>query len=124
MPDDARAVFAKNLSFLLDQRGKTQIDISRELEVATGTVSSWVNGLKYPRIDKMQRLADYLGVRMSILVEENGIDVFKREEDENRLLTAYRSASREARGYAMDILEKSAAERKAKKSEPSSARMA
>ena len=124
MPEDARAAFAKNFSFLLDQRGKTQIDVSRDLDVATGTVSSWANGLKYPRVDKMQRLADYLGVRMSILVEENGIDVFKREEDENRLLTAYRAASREARGYAMDILEKSAAERKEKGDEPSSARMA
>lgn len=44
-------------------------------------------------------------------------------DDEIRLITAYRAASREARGYAMDILEKSAAERKEKGDEPSSARM-
>ena len=124
MPDDARTVFSKNFSFLLDQRGKTQLDVSRDLDVATGTVSSWANGRKYPRVDKMQRLADYLGVRMSILIEENGIALFKREEDENRLISAYRAASHEARGYAMDILEKSAAERQAKEGEQSSGQMA
>lgn len=109
MPDNARSIFSQNLSFLLDRLGKSQIDVARELDVATGTVSSWVNGLKYPRIDKMQQLADYLGVSLSILIEEEGIETYKREAEEERLLSAYRSADQAAREYALMILESSAA---------------
>ena len=114
MSDNAREVFARNFSYLLEKRGKSQIDVARDLDVATGTVSSWANGQKYPRIDKVQRLADYLGVRMSILVEENGVEVFNREEEESRLLAAYRAASPDIREAALDILEKSAAKNQEK----------
>ncbi|MBR2211952.1 MAG: helix-turn-helix transcriptional regulator [Fibrobacter sp.] len=113
MSDNAKEIFGKNLAFLLDRRGKNQIDVARDLDVATGTVSEWVRGKKYPRIDKIQALAEYLGVRMSILIEETGISTFKREEEETRLLNAFRKASDEIKAAALLLLETSAAERSA-----------
>ncbi|MBQ1292088.1 MAG: helix-turn-helix transcriptional regulator [Lachnospiraceae bacterium] len=82
MPDNARETFVRNLRYLMDARGITQADICRELEVSSATASDWCTGKKYPRIDKMQRLADLLGVRYSTLTTETGRQDY---EDQQRL---------------------------------------
>lgn len=82
MPDTARETFVKNLRHLMEAKGISQADISRELDVSSATASDWCTGKKYPRIDVMQRLAELLGVRYSTLVTENGLVDF---EDQQRL---------------------------------------
>ncbi len=92
MASNVRDIFSSHLRYLLDHKGKSQIDMARDLGVATGTVSSWVNGQKFPRADTIERISIYLGVRMSTLVEEGGLDSFLREEDDSHLLYAFHSA--------------------------------
>lgn len=82
MPDNVREIFTKNLRYLMEAKGITQADICRELEVSSATVSDWCSGKKYPRPDKMQRLADLLGVLFSTLTTEGGIQDY---EDRQRL---------------------------------------
>lgn len=66
-----KKVFARNLNYYLTTRGKTQNDLVRDLEITASTVSDWANGKKYPRVDKMQMLADYFGILKSDLTEEH-----------------------------------------------------
>lgn len=73
MPDNTREIFVRNLRYLMEDRGITQADICRVLEVSSATASDWCTGKKFPRIDKLQRLADLLGVRLSSLTSEEGI---------------------------------------------------
>lgn len=73
MPEDVKQIFVENLNYLLNLRGKTQADIAHNLDVSTATASDWCNGKKYPRIDKMQKLADYLGVGLSALITADGL---------------------------------------------------
>jgi len=73
MPDNARKIFVENLNTLMERRGKTQADIVVALGVTSATVSNWCTGKKYPRIDVMQKLADFLGVTYSTLTTEEGI---------------------------------------------------
>ncbi len=82
MPDDARKIFQQNLKFLMNEKGISNTDICNRLSLPSATVSSWVTGKKYPRIDVMQRLADLFGVRLSTLTSEEGI---KDLEDQRRL---------------------------------------
>jgi transcriptional regulator with XRE-family HTH domain len=82
MSDNAREIFVKNLRYLMDARGITQADICRVLDVSSATASDWCTGKKFPRIDKLQRLADLLGVRLSTLTSENGLEDY---EDQQRL---------------------------------------
>lgn len=82
MPDNVREIFTKNLRYLMEAKGITQADICRELDVSSATVSDWCSGKKYPRPDKMQRLADLLGVLFSTLTTEGGIQDY---EDRQRL---------------------------------------
>ncbi|HAR88907.1 MAG TPA: XRE family transcriptional regulator [Ruminococcaceae bacterium] len=58
---------------------KKQADLVTELGLKTSTVSDWVNGKKYPRVDKMQLLADYFGILKSDLTEEH--DTSKLTDD-------------------------------------------
>ena len=66
-----RDIFAKNLAQLLQQSGRTQADVVEDLGITASTVSDWVNAKKYPRVDKLQRLAAYFGVHISALREES-----------------------------------------------------
>ena len=54
------AVVSKNLKRIAYQRGKTQTDISRDLGLSKATVSSWMNGTRLPRMDKVDLLCRYL----------------------------------------------------------------
>lgn len=82
MPDNAREIFVSNLRFLMEEKGITQADICRELNVSSATVSDWCSGKKYPRVDTVQRLADLLGVRFSMLTTDDGLNDY---EDQQRL---------------------------------------
>src|SRR5690625_1312932 len=65
-----RQILAKNINDLLKSKGKTQTDMAHELGIAPTTVSSWLNCVRYPRIDKIQKMADYFGVYRSEITEE------------------------------------------------------
>ena len=65
-----RQILAENINKFLRRKGKTQTDMARELGIAPTTVSSWLNCVRYPRIDKIQQMADYFGVYRSDLTED------------------------------------------------------
>lgn len=74
MPENAREVFVENLTRLMRERGIDQSAIASALGLTASTVSDWVNGKKYPRVDSMQRLADFFGVPMSALTIQQSPD--------------------------------------------------
>lgn len=82
MSDNAREIFIKNLRYIMEKKGITQADICRELKIPSATISNWCTGQRYPRIDKMQQLADMLGVTYSTLTTETGLQDY---EDQQRL---------------------------------------
>ncbi len=65
-----KKVFAYNLNYYLAINHKTQNDLVQDLKITASTVSDWANAKKYPRVDKMQMLADYFGILKSDLTEE------------------------------------------------------
>lgn len=66
-----KKIFAKNLNYYMTTNNKTQSDLVTDLNLTASTVSDWANGKKYPRVDKMQLLADYFGILKSDLTEEH-----------------------------------------------------
>ena len=44
-------------------------DVATVLGISYFTISDWVNGKKYPRMDKVELLANYFGVLKSDLIE-------------------------------------------------------
>lgn len=69
-----KEIFAKNLSYYVDQSGRDQKEIAEQVGVAPSTFNEWVKAKKYPRIDKIELLANYFGILKSDLIEEPDID--------------------------------------------------
>lgn len=64
-------IFANNLKYYMEASGKTRRDVCNDLGFNYYTFTSWVNGSKYPRMDKVEALANYFGIMKSDLIEEN-----------------------------------------------------
>lgn len=97
----AREIFARNFDIYLNRAGKTQADIADELGVSSATVSDWANGKKYPRVDKMQRIADYLGVLISDLREDKPV----KDIAVSRIERARKKMPQEKKDAMMKVLE-------------------
>lgn len=67
---DNKEILSANLQKYMEINGKTREDISKALGYSYFTVTSWVNGTKYPRMDKIIALANYFGVKISDLIEK------------------------------------------------------
>lgn len=65
-----KEVFSRNLLRLIKMSGKTQVEVAKYVKVSQGTISDWSSGRSYPRMDKVQLLAEYFGVNKSDLVED------------------------------------------------------
>lgn len=67
-----KEIMAKNLKYFVEKSGKTQKEIAEVINVPTSTFNNWMKGLKYPRIDKIEMLANYFGILKSDLIEDKG----------------------------------------------------
>lgn len=68
---DVKNIFAKNLNYYLKANGKSRKDLCKVLGVSYSAVTAWVNGKKYPRMDKVDEMAKYFGISRAHLTEEN-----------------------------------------------------
>lgn len=73
--EEYKKIFSKNLKYYMEVSKKTQADLMKDLNLSSSTLSNWCTGLKLPRMDKVQMLADYFGINKSDLIEE------KKEEN-------------------------------------------
>ena len=67
---DNKNIFASNLKRYMALNEKSRKDISEALGISYYTVTDWVNGKKYPRMDKVEMLAQYFGILKSDLIED------------------------------------------------------
>lgn len=75
--EQQRKIVSKNLNALLEKTNKKKADVANDFQkhgISETTVYSWFNGKKYPRIDKIQLLADYFGVLKSDITEDKHND--------------------------------------------------
>ena len=71
MPEEIyRKIFSKNLKYYMDLNHKTQSDLVSDLGFNKSAVSTWCNGTRLPRMDKVDALAKYFGINRSDLIEE------------------------------------------------------
>lgn len=65
-----KQVMAQNIKRLMNQAGVNSKDVCATLKIPMPTFSDWINAKTYPRIDKIELLANYFGVLKSDLVED------------------------------------------------------
>lgn len=65
-----KEIFSRRLRYYLEKRGMTQLDLAIALGVSRNSVSSWVNGQKIPRMDKVDMMCKILHITRDNLITE------------------------------------------------------
>lgn len=65
-----KEVFSNNLRSYMTKANKSRKEVCEDLGFVYTTFCDWFNGLKYPRIDKIEMLANYFNIQKSDLIEE------------------------------------------------------
>ena len=77
-----KAILSKNLKYYIERSGKDRKELAEIWGFPYSTVTEWVNGKKYPRIDRIEVMADYFGILKSDLIED------KTEEEQKKSTAA------------------------------------
>lgn len=103
-----KTVMAKNLTYYVERSGKTQKELSEIVGVATSTFNDWMKGKKYPRIDKIEILANYFGILKSDLIEDkdqkNSPSELQLTEGEKMLIDLFRLVPEEKQRMVLDMI--------------------
>ena len=83
---DNKNVFAANLRHYMYINNKSRKDVCEALGFSYYTFSDWVKGKKYPRMDKVEILANYFGCLKSDLIEDKTKQPTERELSETKLV--------------------------------------
>lgn len=65
-----KETMAKNLKYYIAKSGKDRRELAETWGFPYSTVTEWINGKKYPRIDRIEVMAEYFGILKSDLIEE------------------------------------------------------
>lgn len=65
-----KEIMAQNLQRLMDSRGIDRNRLCADLGFKYTTLTDWLKGNTYPRIDKIEMMANYFGVEKSDLIED------------------------------------------------------
>jgi ribosome-binding protein aMBF1 (putative translation factor) len=65
-----KETMSKNLKYYIERSGKDRRELADTWGFPYSTVTDWINGKKYPRIDRIEVMAEYFGILKSDLIEE------------------------------------------------------
>ena len=76
-----KEILSKNLKYYIERSGKDRRELAETWGYPYSTVTDWINGKKYPRIDRIEVMADYFGILKSDLIEEKMTPEIKKDND-------------------------------------------
>lgn len=79
-----KSIFSHNLRIYMEEKKVTQKDLMRDLNLPSATISSWVNGKRMPRMDRVQELAEYLGINKSDLLDKVIVGIASSKKDADK----------------------------------------
>ena len=68
--EENKQIMARNIQRYMDQRGITRQQLCDALDIKYTTLRDWLKGITYPRIGKVEAMANYFGCEKSDLIEE------------------------------------------------------
>jgi transcriptional regulator with XRE-family HTH domain len=90
-----KKVFSRNLKHYMTINNKGRNEICESLKIPYTTFTDWEKGNIYPRIDKIEMLANYFKIQKSDLIEDKllGLENDKQESltaDEKKLIAYFK----------------------------------
>lgn len=78
-----KEIFSKNFKYYLESHHKSIPQVAKDLNIPYTTMLDWYNAKTYPRIDKIEKLANYFMILKSDLVEDKTKNI---ENNDKKLL--------------------------------------
>lgn len=67
-------IFVRQLRYYLNLRNKSQSDLAKYIGVSNGTITNYVNGTNMPRMDRIDKICEFLLINRSDLLEDRNND--------------------------------------------------
>ena len=67
-----KETMSKNIRLQMDLHDVSRKELCDAIGVKYTTLTDWINGNTYPRIDKIELMANYFGISKSDLIEDRG----------------------------------------------------
>jgi transcriptional regulator with XRE-family HTH domain len=68
--EENKKIMARNIKRYMEQKGVTNQQLCEDLGFKYTTFIDWIKAVTYPRIGKIEAMADYFGILKSDLIEE------------------------------------------------------
>lgn len=107
-----REVFAENLSYYMDRLGKDRAMICADLGLKYTTFADWENAKTYPRIDKIEMLANYFGIKKTDLIESRSSGDRSFDDVKEMFLTLSQAKKEQALDYILGLTDNPALPRR------------
>lgn len=122
---ESKKIFQKKFNRLLAEQHITQKEVAAICGASTSTVSTWSKGTNMPRMDKIERLANYFSLPKSYFIEDDHqpnefTSTLEADPFANQLFAAYGEVKKEFSQDDIDDIKmfmEMVAERKRKKKE-------
>ena len=83
--NESKKIMAENIERLMNRKGVSNQQLCDDLNIKYTTFLDWKKGVTYPRIGKVELLANYFGVKKSDLIEKRW---FEDEPEEQAIFEA------------------------------------
>ena len=100
-----KEIFSRNLRRYIDSSDVTQKEVAKAIGVSTGTFNDWVKGRAYPRMDKVQLLAEYFGIKKSDLVEDVNFGKSEISDKEQLVLDLFHKIPDDRKDFFIKMLQ-------------------
>ena len=81
--EENKKIMARNIKRYMEQKGVTNQQLCEDLGFKYTTFLDWIKAVTYPRIGKIEAMADYFGILKSDLIERK---MTEEKEKDNEIL--------------------------------------
>ena len=82
--EDNKKIMAKNITYYMSRRGIDNQQFCADLDIPYTTLKDWLTAVSYPRIGKIELMANYFGCKKSDLIEDKPESQRQTEESARR----------------------------------------
>lgn len=105
---EMKKVMAQNIKRHMDRKGVTNQELCAALGFKYTTFIDWVNAVTYPRIGKIEAMANYFGCEKSDLIEDRGLGPIEEgglSESQRQLISFAKAVPAELAGKALRAMQ-------------------
>lgn len=90
------------LRHLRERHNLSQKELAKELGISQNAISCWENGIRQPKKETIDKIADYFGVTVSYLYTD---EVIELSDSEKALISSFRELDERGKGAVLVAIE-------------------